>query len=266
MLTEHTVLRKSQFFQFWILAPNPSPLWPRYILQYAACSPCDFRGSSRQPRWPPPPVLCWCYRNLSLHSRVHNACSEPPYLSPWGPVCGLLLALGCSSRGPGNVASLWGWVVLKLLVSTQAGGLGRHCPWGGPILGPLGSSVPPPNLSPGRRLSGEHEVPTVSLPWGWQPDPRPLACLWKNRQTFRQFKRVGFLLVFLSGCTGFVAARGPSLVTMSGGLISRCGARTSHYRVFSRCRAWGSTSVGFHSCGSWALERAGLSRCSLQAL
>ena len=41
MLTEHTVLRKSRFFQFWILAPNSSPLWPRYTLQYVACSPRD---------------------------------------------------------------------------------------------------------------------------------------------------------------------------------------------------------------------------------
>lgn len=44
MLTEHTVLRKSRFFQFWILAPNPSPLWLRYMLQCAACSPYDSPG------------------------------------------------------------------------------------------------------------------------------------------------------------------------------------------------------------------------------
>ena len=44
MLTEHTVLRKSRFFQFWILAPNPSLLWPRYMLQYAACSSRDSPG------------------------------------------------------------------------------------------------------------------------------------------------------------------------------------------------------------------------------
>ena len=63
-----------------------------------------------------------------------------------------------------------------------------------------------------------------------------------------------YLCIYLWLCWFFVAARGLSLVVVSGGLLFVA------VRGLLLLRSTGSRHVGFSSCGAWALERR-LSSC-----